>query len=115
MIIYNKVGKKGDVHITEYMSAQKKKVSKEQFELLFSKLRDSIVLISEDYKILYVNEMATQQLGKNLIGNICYHALFNHNQPCEPCAVKEIILKKQKQYRFEKEISLKKKLISISR
>ncbi len=63
MIIHNKVRKKGDVRIIEYNSAQKKKISKEQFELLFSKLRDSIVLISEDYKILYMNETAFQQFG----------------------------------------------------
>ena len=51
------------------------KKSKEQLDTIFSNLKDTVFVISEDYKILFKNDTAHDIFGKELIGKDCYKVI----------------------------------------
>lgn len=51
------------------------KKSKEQLDTIFSNLKDTVFVISEDYTILFKNDTAHDIFGKELIGKDCYKVI----------------------------------------
>ena len=80
-----------------------KKLNKtqEQLNSIFSSLKDTVFVISEDYKILFKNETAHDIFGKELIGKDCYKVIKGKNQVCERCPMKTFAESDLCQVRFE--------------
>jgi PAS domain S-box-containing protein len=75
--------------ITEQKKAEQiLKKSLEQLDTIFSNLKDTVFVISEDYKILFKNDTAHDIFGKELIGKDCYKVIKGQDQPCERCPMK---------------------------
>ena len=82
-------------------------MSKEQdMEVLLSRIKDILFVISYDHEILFTNIEARKKFRDNLWGKTCYKALLNRDSPCEICAIAEFKEKNVFNFRFEKEIFL---------
>ena len=88
---------------TADLALTNKKLNKtqEQLNSIFSSLKDTIFVISEDYKILYKNETAHEIFGKELIGEYCYKVIKGQSQVCERCPMKTFAESDLCQVRFE--------------
>ncbi len=58
---------------------------RDQLNSIWNNLVDPIIVISEDYRILFNNKSAQKVFGKNLTGNLCYEKIKGMNTPCEFC------------------------------
>ena len=81
---------------------QEIKESEEKLNLILSNVNDSVIVISKDLKILYMNKKAEEEFGSHLIGNICYKVLMNRDKICEHCSFNKLI-NFYGDLRFEKE------------
>ena len=108
--IRNKKGKiKQIVKIGRDITKNKKieqevKESEEKLNLILSNINDSVIVISKDLKILYMNKKAEEEYGSHLIGSICYNVLMNRNESCERCHFNKLINNEASNVRFETEI-----------
>jgi len=88
--------------VTEQVKVEQKlKQAQEQFDTIFSNLKDTVFVISEDYKILFKNDTAHDIFGTELIGKDCYKVIKGQDQPCERCAMKTFAESDLCQVRFE--------------
>ena len=107
--ITNKKGKiKQIVKIGRDITERKKieqeiKESEEKLNLILSNINDSVIVISKDQKILYMNKKAEEEYGCHLIGSICYKVLMNRKELCERCHFNKLINNDTNNVRFEKE------------
>ncbi|MFX1322779.1 MAG: PAS domain S-box protein [Promethearchaeota archaeon] len=81
---------------------QEIKQSESNMNSILSNVNDSIIVISKDYKILYMNRKAEEEFGCHLRGNICYSVLMNRDKVCEHCTFNKLI-NNYDVIRFEKE------------
>ena len=89
--------------ITERKKIEREiKESEEKLNLILSNVNDSVIVISKNLKILYMNKKAEEEFGSHLIGNICYKVLMNRDKLCEHCAFNKLI-NIYRDIRFEKE------------
>jgi len=65
-------------------------------------MKDPILVISQKNKILFANENALKEFGKNLVGKNCYNTLFKRSKPCESCPIENSLTIEQRRMRFEK-------------
>jgi PAS domain S-box-containing protein len=73
--------------ITERKQAEKKlRQSEEQMKLILSSIPDYILQIDKDMKITWANKAATK-LNPDAVGQYCYKAYLNKNEPCFSCPV----------------------------
>jgi len=77
-----------------------------EVELLLSRIKDVLFVISFDHEILFTNDEASKNFRTNLVGKTCYEALLNRDRPCEICAITEFKEKDVDSFRFEKEMIL---------
>lgn len=84
------------------MATQELKKSLEKIGLIFSNMKDPILVISQKNKILFANENALKEFGKNLVGKNCYETLFKRSKPCESCPIEKSLTIEQRRMRFEK-------------
>ena len=102
----DKVLKKSQVDLEKVLrkSQEREKAlmkSKEQLDTIFLNLKDTVFVISEDYKILFKNDTAHDIFGKELIGKDCYKVIKGQDQPCERCPMKTFEENNLCQVRFE--------------
>lgn len=108
--IISKRGKKIGVvasfnDITEWKKAEKQlEKSRDQLKSLLNNLKDPILVISEDYEILFMNQNAISMFNGNYIGNECYKTIFRRETPCESCPKEILSAKNLCQYRTEREL-----------
>jgi PAS domain S-box-containing protein len=70
-------------------------VVRDQLNSIWDNLIDPIIVISEDYRILFSNKSAQNAFGKNLNGSLCYEKIKGINNPCDFCHLypgKEIVI-----------------------
>ena len=82
------------------------KEQEREMELLLSRIKDILFVISYNHKILFANEEAQKSFKTDLIGKTCYEVLLNRDRPCEICAIEEFMEKDVYSFRFEKELIL---------
>ncbi len=61
-----------------------------QFQAISDALEDSLTLISDDLKVLWVNRANLKWLKKSeseILGRYCYEVRHNRTEPCDPCPV----------------------------
>ncbi len=91
--------------ITEHKKIEQEvKESEEKLNLILSNINDSVVVISKDRKILYMNKKAEEDYGCHLIGSTCYNVLMNRNESCERCHFNKLINNETNNVKFETEI-----------
>ena len=80
------------IDITERKKAEEKlRESQEQLNSIFSNLKDTVFVISEDYKILFKNENAHSIFGEDLIGRNCFEVIKGEEQVCDNCPIQNLI------------------------
>ncbi|HWR57603.1 MAG TPA: diguanylate cyclase [Thermodesulfovibrionales bacterium] len=74
------------------------KQSKQMIEDITQSITDSIMLLSKDLKIRWVNQSAIEQTGlskEEIVGSYCYKVIHDREQPCKslgnPCPVSELV------------------------
>ncbi|MFX1574945.1 MAG: ATP-binding protein [Promethearchaeota archaeon] len=73
--------------ITKRMTInQQIKESEEELNLILSNTNDSIIVISKDLKIFYMNKKAKEMFGSHQIGKECYNILTSNKSICEHCS-----------------------------
>ncbi len=73
---------------------------------IFNALEDGVYLVSSDYKIIFINRAMIKIIGHDVIGLKCYKAIFNLDDICLGCQVKEFAPKGD---RFSSEVEYKGK------
>lgn len=64
---------------------------------------DSIIMVSKEYKILYMNQKAKEEFGDN-VGNLCYKVLMKREKSCENCSFDILSTNENKDIRFESKV-----------
>lgn len=90
-------------------SEQKYKESKEQIEKILESLKDPIIIISNQHKILYANQNAKQIFGKKIKNRSCFELLRNQKEVCEKCPMNFVFNDENCKLRLEKEIYVEEK------
>ncbi|MFX0019539.1 MAG: PAS domain S-box protein [Promethearchaeota archaeon] len=77
--------------ITKRMKIEQEiKESEKELNLILSNTNDSIVVISKDLKIFYMNKKAEKMFGSYQIGKECYKVLTNNEEICEHCSFNKL-------------------------
>ena len=81
----NKIGFYGLIRdITERKIAEQKlQKSKEQLNTILSSQKDSIFVIAEDYKIMFMNTTAIEIFGEDITGKRCYEIIKKEDHTCD--------------------------------
>ena len=93
--IAEKVGKAVEkVELEQVVKSQN-----DRLDLLFTSMNEAVALIEQDYRISFMNRAAKETFGDHT-GNLCYQAFMEHHEPCQKCALEEII--NNKSHRFKR-------------
>ncbi|OHC11943.1 MAG: hypothetical protein A3K50_06020 [Planctomycetes bacterium RIFOXYD12_FULL_42_12] len=68
-------------------------VSERFLQTALDGIQDCINIVDKDFKIIFMNETASQRAGKKrqlLLGNKCYAELWKGSSPCESCATGKV-------------------------
>src|SRR3989338_1656559 len=68
-------------------------VSEKFLQTALDGIHDCINIVDKDFKIIFMNEAASQRTGKKrqlLLGNKCYSELWKENSPCESCVTGKV-------------------------
>jgi len=78
------------VDITERREAEKAlQESEEWLAGIISSLPDHMSMVDEQHNIVWVNDVAKDLFGSDLIGKKCYKTYHGNDKPCEPCVVEK--------------------------
>lgn len=80
---------------------EKIKELKSNQESILSNVYDSVLVISKDMKIQFMNKKAEEEFGSHLHDRICYEVLMNKTQVCEECSFNKLITNYSENTRFE--------------
>ncbi|MFW9828225.1 MAG: PAS domain S-box protein [Candidatus Thorarchaeota archaeon] len=110
ILAYPIKNEKGDIEqivkigrdITNRMKIEREiKESEKKLNLILSNTNDSIVGISKDMKIFYMNKTAEKMFGTFQIGKKCYKVLANNAKICEHCSFNILSNNYNEHKRFE--------------
>ena len=68
-------------------------VSERFLQTALDGIQDCINIVDKDFKIIFMNETASQRAGKKrqlLLGNKCYAELWKESSPCESCVTGKV-------------------------
>ena len=75
--------------VTERRQALKAlKQSEERLAGIVDAVTDCMVMLDEEYKIVWANRFARETFGRDPIGRTCYQEFCSREEPCERCPVK---------------------------
>ncbi len=78
------------VDITERREAEKAlRESEEWLAGIISSMPDHMSMVDEQHNIVWVNDVAKNLFGSDLIGRKCYRAYHGYDKPCDPCVVEK--------------------------
>ena len=69
---------------------QKLKQAQNQLNSILSNLKDTVFVISEDFKILFKNENAHSVFGEDLVGRNCFEVIKGGEQVCDNCPIQNL-------------------------
>jgi PAS domain S-box-containing protein len=61
--------------------------SEENLAGIIASVTDHMSMIDEQHNIMWVNNIAKELFGPDLVGKKCYSAYRGYHKPCEPCVV----------------------------
>ena len=68
-------------------------VSERFLQTVLDGIQDCINIVDKDFKIIFMNETASQRAGKKrqlLLGNKCYAELWKESSPCKNCVTGKV-------------------------
>lgn len=68
------------------------KIDKE-FLRVFDTIQDHISMIDKNHTIIYLNDVAKQMFGEDIVGKKCFSAYYDLKSKCKPCRASETFLK----------------------
>jgi len=74
------------------------KEERDNLNLIFESMADGVYLVSEDYKVEFINRVLRREFG-NPVGSICYNVFHDREKPCPRC--KHLDVMKGKTVRWE--------------
>jgi len=80
--------------------------SRNTLRAMFDSIPTSIYIVDPKYKIVAINASRSnraEQKPNNLVGNVCYEALYKRSQPCTGCRVNETFLSKRNTSRADRQ------------
>lgn len=84
-------------------SAEALRESEEKLTGIVDSVTDYMIMVDEEFSIVWANDLAKEGLGPDLVGKKCYRAYHGYDEVCEPCIVKQCF-EDGKVHEFEKEI-----------
>jgi len=76
------------VDVTERREAEKALMAgEERLAGIIASLPDHMSMMDEQHNIVWVNDVAKDLFGSDLIGRKCYKTYHGYDKPCEPCVV----------------------------
>ncbi|MBW1985346.1 MAG: PAS domain S-box protein, partial [Deltaproteobacteria bacterium] len=76
------------VDVTEHREAEKALMAgEERLAGIIASLPDHMSMMDEQHNIVWVNDVAKDLFGSDLIGRKCYKTYHGYDKPCEPCVV----------------------------
>jgi len=85
-------------------SEQSYRESQEQIQDILENLKDPILIISENHKILFANQEAKNTFGANILGKECFKILMKEKNVCSKCPFEDLLHGKNCKLRLEKQI-----------
>jgi len=83
---------------------QKLNQNQNQLNTIFSNLKDTVFVISEDYKVLFKNNTAHEKFGEKITGKVCYEIIKGREKSCDKCPINVFVEKDVCQVSFEQEM-----------
>ena len=77
--------------------------SEEKLAGIIASVTDHMSIIDEQYNIVWVNNIAKELFGPDLVGKKCYSAYRGYHELCEPCVVSKCF-EDGKVYEYETEV-----------
>jgi len=74
------------------------KAERDNLKLIFESMADGVYLVSEDYKVEFINKVLRNDFG-NPVGSICHNVFHDREEPCPLCKHLEVM--KGKTVRWE--------------
>ena len=72
-------------NITKEVELEKRiKAERDNLKLIFESMADSVYLVSEDYKVEFMNKILRDEFGDR-VGSICYNVFHDRAGPCHRC------------------------------
>ncbi|NVL91041.1 MAG: PAS domain S-box protein [Desulfobacterales bacterium] len=84
-------------------SAEALRESREKLAGIIDSVTDHMVMVDEEFNIVWANDFAKEVFGPNLVGKKCYIVYHGRDEVCEPCIVKQCF-EDGKVHEFETEI-----------
>lgn len=76
--------------------------SEEKLNLILSNIDESVIVISKNFRILYMNQKAKKIFGNFHIGEFCYEVLMNRDDTCEYCTFNKLMKNYNTNFTYEK-------------
>ncbi len=78
-------------NITKEVELEKRlKAERDNLNLIFESMPDGVYIISEDYKVEFMNRVLREEFGDQ-IGGICYKVFHERGEPCPRCKLPEVM------------------------
>ncbi len=75
------------------------KAERDNLNLIFESMVDGVYVISEDYKVEFMNKVLRREFGDR-VGDICYKVFHNREEPCPLCKLQEVIKGKTERWEW---------------
>lgn len=97
---FNELTDKLDLRERELLQKAKEATYRSQeLNAILEQMADAVVVTNQDYVIEYMNRTAIDIFGAQL-GETCYKALNYRKDTCNPCSIKELLIKKKKLFKY---------------
>ncbi|MCK4789958.1 MAG: PAS domain S-box protein [Desulfobacteraceae bacterium] len=78
--------------------------SEEKLAGIVESVTDAMIMVDEQFNVVWTNDVARRLLGRGLVGKKCYTAYHGRNKVCEPCIVTQCF-QDGRVHEFETEIT----------
>lgn len=73
----------------------------EELSAIIDHVKGFIYTIFPNYKIEFANPALIKKIEKDIVGERCYKAIFNNNEPCSFCPLKQVLKGENKKFEFK--------------
>jgi len=90
------------VNITSKKLAEKTlQEREEELSAIIDHVKGFIYTVFPNYKIEFANYALIKRIGKDIIGETCYKAIFNNDSPCSFCPIKKVFKGESSKHEFK--------------
>lgn len=86
------------------LAEEKVRASEQKLAGIVESIKDAVIMVDEQFNIVWANNIAKDLFGEGLVGKKCYMAYHGRDKVCEPCIVRQC-LQDGKLHEFEIEIT----------